>query len=183
GIENLKKLIDHMLETAPLPVDYGQPRLWIDRVFTVKGSGTVVTGTLLGGSIEIDDELEVVPSGELVRVRGMQLHNRQISKAPIGGRVALNIAGMYTDLHRGDALVAPEQIQPSSRLNVVLRNVSELGRPIPQLSEMKIYIGTAERIARIKLLDRTELGAGEEALAQIEIDRPCAAKWQDRFVI
>lgn len=183
GIDELKEAIDEAIANAPEPVDLGRPRLWVDRVFTIKGSGTVVTGTLQGGTVSIEDELEVIPSGDLVRVRGMQSHNRPIEKGPVGGRVALNLAGIESDIDRGDALVRPDQIVPSRVINVHLKTVPGLERPVPRESLLKLYIGTAERIARVKLLDREILGPGEEALAQMELDRPCAAQWQDRFVV
>src|SRR5690606_26816697 len=183
GIDELKAVIDRLLADAPPPADLGRPRIWIDRVFTVKGSGTVVTGTLLGGRVEVEDELGVIPSGDLVRVRGMQLHNRAIHTAQIGSRVALNITGMERDLHRGDALVAPDQMVESKRLNVWLKCVPSLERPIVSGAVIKCCGCTAERSARIKLLDREQLDADEEGLAQITLDEACAARWHDRFVI
>jgi len=183
GIEELKEAIDAAIAGAPEPVDLGRPRLWIDRVFTIKGTGTVVTGTLQGGAVYIEDELEVIPTGDLVRVRGMQTHNRPVEVGPVGGRVALNLAGLESDVERGDALVRPEQIVPSSVINVHLKTVPGLTWPIPRDSLLKVYIGTAERLAKVRLLDAEELGPGEEALAQLELDRPCAAQWQDRFVV
>lgn len=183
GLDDLKLAIDAAIRDAPKPVDLGRPRLWVDRVFTIKGSGTVVTGTLQGGSVRVEDELEVIPWGDLVRVRGMQSHNRPIEESPVGGRVALNLAGLESDIGRGDALARPGQIVPSSIINVHLKTVPGLLRPLPRVSLLKLYIGTAERMAKVKLLDVETLGPGEEALAQMELDRPCAAQWQDRFVV
>lgn len=184
GLSELLSAIDEALAETPEPIDMGRPRLWIDRVFTVKGAGTVVTGTLQGGSIKLEDELELVPLGDKARVRGIQSHNRQVDQAPVGGRVALNLAGVETaEIHRGDALVAPGLISGSLRFNAIIEAVDGLERAVPQTSEMKLYIGTAERIAFVKLLDKEELEPGETALAQIAVDRPCAAQWQDRFVL
>ncbi len=184
GIDRLMAALEAALDEAAPPVDLGRPRLWIDRVFSVKGAGTVVTGTLHGGSLRVDDELEAIPGEKPARVRGIQSHNRQMEAVGPGKRVALNLAGIdFTELDRGDALVRPGQLAPSTVFNVHLRSVKSLARPIPKLSQLKLYVGTAERMARVKLLDKDELGPGESCLAQVEVDRACAVAWQDRFVV
>jgi len=183
GLDELKAAIDAAIAGAPEPPDLGRPRLWIDRVFTIKGTGTVVTGTLQGGTVRLEDELEVIPTGDVVRVRGIQMHNRPVEEGAVGGRVALNVAGLENHLERGDALVRPGQIAPSTVMHVHLKAVPGLPRPLPRDSLLKVYIGSAERLARVRLLDVDVLVPGEEALAQLELDKACAAQWQDRFVV
>ncbi len=184
GLDVLKAELDRQIDQAPEPQDIGRPRLWIDRVFSVKGAGTVVTGTLAGGGIALDDELQLLPSEKLVRVRGLQTYGKQVDAAVVGRRLAVNLAGVYVeDVERGDALVAPDQMRASERFNVFVRAVASLGRPLKRESALKIYVGTAERMARVKLLDREALGPGEEALAQVQVDRALAVQWNDSFVL
>ncbi len=150
GLDELKAAIDAAIAGAPEPPDLGRPRLWIDRVFTIKGTGTVVTGTLQGGTVRLEDELEVIPTGDVVRVRGIQMHNRPVEEGAVGGRVALNVAGLENHLERGDALVRPGQIAPSTVIHVHLKAVPGLPRPLPRDSLLKVYIGSAERLAAVR---------------------------------
>lgn len=184
GLEALIAAVDDALSTVPAAVDIGRPRLWVDRVFTVKGSGTVVTGTLQGGAFRLEDELDVIPGGHRVRVRALQTHNRQVTEAAVGGRVAVNVAGYDVDsIERGDALVHPESVLESTCLYALIRTVASLKRPVTTGAELKVYLGTAERMARVKLLDCDVLEADQSGLAQIELDRPVAAMWRDRFIL
>ncbi len=184
GIDRLRSAIEEALSDVPSPQDVGRPRLWIDRVFTVKGAGTVVTGTLQGGSIRLDDELEALPGGWRVRVRALQSHNQQLEEAPAGGRLAVNVAGAELDgIVRGNALVKPDSLVAGDCLDAVIRTVASLQRPLESESELKLHVGSAERMAKVKLLDKERVGADEQAFVQIVLDHPVAAQWQDRFVL
>src|SRR5690606_14697633 len=119
--------LDRQFDAATKPLDIGRPRLWIDRVFTVKGAGTVATGTLAGGGIALEDELEILPSGKLVRVRGLQIHGKQVEFAGAGRRVAVNLAGVdVKDVERGDALAAPGTMRASERFHAHVKAVASL---------------------------------------------------------
>jgi len=184
GLEELVSELDRQIARIPEPEDVGRPRMWIDRAFTIRGTGTVVTGALEGGSLKLEDELELLPSGDLVRVRGLQTYGRRVEAVPAGRRAAVNLAGVDVgDVERGDVLAGPGHIRASERFNVALRTVASLERPVEREATFKLHVGTAERLARVKLLDKETVGPGEEVLAQVEVDRPCAVQWNDRLVL
>src|SRR5205085_5693316 len=110
GIDELRDALDRLLASTPMAADRGRPRLWVDRVFAAKGAGTVVTGTLAGGTVAVDDELVIEPGGARVRVRGLQNHQRTVSSVGPGHRVAANLTGVAHDaVERGHALVRARQ--------------------------------------------------------------------------
>src|SRR5690606_31572742 len=118
GLDELRRALDELVEATPPPPDLGRPRLWVDRSFAAKGAGTVVTGTLAGGSVEVDDELLLVDGDVRVRVRGLQTHHRSRRRAEPGTRVALNLVGVSHDqVERGDVLVRPGQWHVTGRVD------------------------------------------------------------------
>jgi selenocysteine-specific elongation factor len=119
GLDDLQGALDRLLATTPFAVDRGRPRLWVDRVFAARGSGTVVTGTLAGGSLTVDDELLAVPLGRRVRVRALQSLQKPRATVPPGSRVAVNLSGVsYDELARGHALVRADQWQPTRTFEI-----------------------------------------------------------------
>lgn len=184
GLDYLRERIDATLAGAPAASDLGRPRLWVDRVFTIRGTGTVVTGTLDGGTLELDQQVSILPGGALSRVRGLQTHKRSIEKATPGTRVAVNLAGIETDtLGRGDALTGIAQRFPTDTINVSLRLIENLDFALPERSKLKLYVGSAELLADVRLLDRTEMVSGETGLAQIRLERGAAIDFDDRFIL
>src|SRR5690606_6937999 len=184
GLDELRQLMDEMLAAAPTRPDHGRPRLWIDRVFTVRGAGTVVTGTLAGGSLRLEQEVVVLPRGARARVRNSQTHKRQVDTARPGSRVALNLSGLEREhVERGDVVAAPGFLQPSPVVRAVVRLLPTAARALPRVTEAQVHVGTAERTVTVRLLDATELPAGGEALADLHFDEPVALEMGDPFVL
>ena len=179
GMDDLRAALDAMLAAARPPVDDGRPRLWIDRVFTMKGAGTVVTGTLDGGTLAPDDEVTAFPGGSTARVRGLQTHRRDVAVAHPGSRVAVNLAATPRDaLTRGDVLVAPGTRRPTDVVEVAMRPVRG-GGAIRERGAHSFHLGAAERAARIRLLGER----GGRTYARVRLDAPVVAEPGDRFVL
>jgi selenocysteine-specific elongation factor len=184
GIAPLVGALDEMLDAIDPRPDLGRPRLPIDRVFTMSGFGTVVTGTLVDGSLSVGDELEIVPGGELVRVRGLQMHNRKVESVSPGNRVAANLTGIEKKhLVRGDVLARPGTVQPARRLDTKLRVVASATQPLRHGAELLLHAGTAEVACRVIMLAGDELRPGEEGWVQLYLERPIGASALDRFVV
>src|SRR3970282_1690592 len=183
GLDRLVAEIDRRLDgVAPRPID-GPVRLPIDRVFTMPGFGTVVTGTLWSGRVQPGDTLEVLPAGLTVRVRQVEQHGQRVEGVTAGSRTALNLAGVErAALDRGIGLASPGTLQPAALLDVRVRTVP--GAPsLAHLTRGRLYLGAAEGFCRLALLDRERLAPGEEALAQVRLERPLVAVRGDRFVL
>ena len=145
-------------------------RLPIDRVFTMKGFGTVVTGTLISGSVRKDDELEVHPSGKRLRVRGVQVHDAAVEKAVAGQRTALNLAGVETsELARGMMLTPPGLFRPTRRVSVKL-NLLPSAKPLRDGARVHLHAFTAETIAEVQLLGAKQLQPGQSGFARLKLD-------------
>jgi selenocysteine-specific elongation factor len=156
----------------------------VDRVFTMKGFGTVVTGTLASGKVGTGEEVEVSPIGLRVRVRGIQVHNRTVETAEAGQRTAINLQGIDREtVERGHVLAGPGTLSASQRLDCVYRHLSGIGRKLKNRTLVRLHTGTSEIMARMILLDRDELEPGEECCAQLVLETPLAAVAGDRFVI
>ena len=152
GLDDVRRTLDAVLVDAPSARDAGRPRLWVDRVFAAKGAGTVVTGTLTGGSVAVDDELEVAGRDLQVRVRGIESARQQHRAIGPGNRVALNLAGVdHHDLTRGDALVRPDQWATPSVVDVGIRLVP--GEKLAKRGRVQVYAGSGEHGASIRVLD------------------------------
>ncbi|HXF56846.1 MAG TPA: selenocysteine-specific translation elongation factor, partial [Actinomycetota bacterium] len=184
GLEELVKALDEMLLAAPPPEDRGRPRQFLDRVFTIKGAGTVVTGTLTGGPLRVGQEVEVLPSGHRARIRGLQTHRRTIEVARPVSRVAANLAGTpKEELERGDVLTLTGQWRATSAFEGWLRPVRGLGHHLTARGAYKLYAGSAERDARLRLYGTAELRSGEEAFVRVSLSRPVVLDVHDRFVL
>ncbi|MEP7272521.1 MAG: selenocysteine-specific translation elongation factor [Acidobacteriota bacterium] len=160
-------------------------RLPVDRVFSIKGFGTVVTGTLIAGVIRTGDDVEILPSaGKRARVRGIQVYGQSLSQAFAGERTAINLQGVEVeDLHRGQVLVPASTFQSASMLDVRLRLLPSAPRQLRTRSRVRLHIGTAEVLARVVLLGQSELAPGETGYAQLRLESPLVALPQDRFII
>ncbi|MDX1691987.1 MAG: selenocysteine-specific translation elongation factor [Acidimicrobiia bacterium] len=160
----------------------GDPRMWIDRAFTIEGAGTVVTGTLLDGPVSVGDELVLYPERVAVRVRGLQQHERSIDRAVAGTRTALNLAGIdLQTVGRGAMLGAIDAFRPTSRLTVELRTVRDLDAPLRSRGAYRFHAGSGSWPARLRLLDGAEPTGAGAALVETEGRIPLRAG--DRFVL
>jgi selenocysteine-specific elongation factor len=173
GVEALAAALDAALDRLPDPPDRGRPRLPVDRVFTMRGSGTVVTGTLAGGSLRADGEVELLPAGRRARVRGLQSHGRPLAEATPARRLAVNLAGVATDqVVRGDVLALPGQWAATGTADCRLRCLASAPAPLRGRGAYLLYAGAAETAARLQPLDVTEIPPGTDALVRLHLERP-----------
>jgi selenocysteine-specific elongation factor len=184
GLPTLLETLEAVLAEASGTVSDAIPRLPVDRVFSVSGFGTVVTGTLSGGEIAVGDELRLYPGDRRARVRGLQSHQEKVSRALPGRRTAVNLSGITTEeVQRGDVLAPPGVMAPSQRLDVRLRLLPDAPIALKQNDEVDFFAGTAELPARITLLDRERLDPGESAWVQLRFRAPLAVLRNDRFIV
>ncbi|MFH1647023.1 MAG: selenocysteine-specific translation elongation factor [Chloroflexota bacterium] len=184
GLPELLAAIDGLLETTRPRPDLGRPRLPIDRVFTMTGSGTVVTGTLIDGTLSVGQEVEIVPKGLKSRLRGLQTHKAKIETAEPGSRVAANLVGVNTSqLERGYVVTRPGWLVPTRLVTVKLSLISYLPRPLRHGATVSFHTGAAETMARVRLLEADELRPGAATWAQLALDRPVATIKGDRYII
>jgi len=184
GLTELVSTIDELLNSTVPRKDMGRARMPIDRVFTMAGSGTVVTGTLIDGSLKVGQEVEIVPAGLKSRVRGLQTHKIRIDVAHLGSRVAANLVGVTTSqLKRGDVLTKPGWLIPTTMLSVKLRLLPYVRRPIRYNAKLSFYTGATEAVAKVRLLEGEELKPGEVTWSQLLLDRPIAVVNGDHFII
>ena len=159
-------------------------RLPVDRVFSVDGFGTVVTGTLIEGAMHEGDPAELTPSGVQTRIRNLQVHGRDVETAYAGQRVAVNLSGLKkTDIRRGDTVAKPDTVRVSRMLDVRLQNLADSNRVIRNDTQVHFYHGAAVLLAKVVLLDRDALRPGESCYAQLRLTEPVASKNGDRFVV
>ena len=173
GVAALAAALDAALDRLGEPPDRGRPRLPVDRVFTMRGSGTVVTGTLSGGSLRAEGEAELLPGGRRVRIRGLQGHGRPLAEATPARRVAVNLAGVATgEVARGDVLVLPGQWAATGVADVRLRCLASAPGPLRPRGAYLVYAGAAESAARLQPLDAAEVRPGGDALVRLHLERP-----------
>jgi selenocysteine-specific elongation factor len=184
GIPELRAAIAELLAKVPDRPAVGIPRLPVDRVFTMKGFGTVVTGTLIAGRLAVGDTVEALPARFESRIRGLQVYGRPVESARAGQRVAVNLQGVEKSaIERGSVLSHPGLLDPSFLMDARLTTLASLGKPLANRTRVRLHIGTSEILARVILLGRTELAPGEEALVQLRLEAPGVALPRDRFVI
>ncbi|HEX3011615.1 MAG TPA: selenocysteine-specific translation elongation factor [Syntrophomonadaceae bacterium] len=184
GIPELLQQIEQMAEEVKEKPAFGKARLPIDRVFTVSGFGTVVTGTLWSGQIKVGDTLELMPVQRSVKVRTLQMHNEKVTTVLAGQRVAVNLQGIEVgEIKRGYLLATPGYMTPSYRIDARLRLLNSSSRSLKNWNRVRFHIGTDETMGRVLLLDRDELLPGDEALVQIAMEKPVVCYKNDRFVI
>jgi selenocysteine-specific elongation factor len=184
GLVQLAAALDRLLEKSAGRPDSGRPRLPIDRVFTMSGFGTVVTGTLVDGSISVGDELEVVPSGRVVRIRGLQRHNEKVDSVGPGNRVAANLGGVEkSELARGDVLARPHVMQAVRRVDATLRVLASAAQPVRHGAQLLLHTGAVEVACRTIVLDSDQIAPGASGWVQLYLERAIAAANGDRFVL
>ncbi len=184
GIEEIINLIDKSAsELKDRDLD-DMPRLPVDRVFSISGFGTVVTGTLLSGQLKIGDEVQVFPGDKKARIRTLQVHDKDATIAYGGQRVAANLAGLKKeDIDRGDTIAPVNSMNDTMMLDVKIKLLKNMDRYIDNRTRLRLYIGTKEVLCRLVLLDKEEIGPGEEAYAQLRLEEEVVAKRGDKFIV
>jgi selenocysteine-specific elongation factor len=184
GLDDLLLALERVLGEAPPRRDVGRPRLPVDRSFTMSGFGTVVTGTLLDGSLAVGDEVTALPGDVRARVRGLQTHRRSLDVARPGSRVAANLSGIDKEaVSRGMVVARPGSLETTTLLAVQLGLLKSASASLGQDEEVKVHIGTAETMARVALLEGTEIAPGDTAWVQLRLATPVAAAVGDRLVV
>ncbi|MGA7194667.1 MAG: selenocysteine-specific translation elongation factor [Anaerolineales bacterium] len=184
GLDQLIVTLSGILKQKPARPDLGRPRLPIDRVFTMSGFGTVVTGTLIDGHLSIGDEVQILPSGLTGRIRGLQTHKKKEDQAMPGSRTAVNISGISTEqIQRGEVLVHTNQYVSTRRVDAHFRLLKDIASPLKHSSEVKVFIGASETIGTLRLLDTEELTPGDEGWIQLELRDPIVAVRGDKYIL
>lgn len=191
GIEDLRRILWQKCLEETQGGDYAQRnasvnsfRLPIDRVFSLKGFGTIVTGTLLDGALDMDSSAMLYPKAQLVKVRGIQVHGQNVSRAFPGQRVAVNLAGIgKEEISRGEILAAADSMESTMMADVKLRLLKSGHRSLKSGARVHLYHGAAELICKVILLDREVMKTGEEAVVQLRMEQQTAMKAGDHFVI
>jgi len=183
GIDDLAAALDAMVGAAPAPEEGDRPRQFVDRVFSIAGAGTVVTGTLTGGRIATGDEVELFPSGVGAKIRSLQTHKRRIETARPVSRVAANLAGIERPrIERGDVLGRPGDWRPTDVIEARIRPVRGLTHPLSPRGAFTFHAGAAERSARIRLYGATSVSP-DGSFARIRLSSPLVLDVHDRFVL
>lgn len=184
GIPEFIKTLDEISATIPTKPLTGLVRLPVDRVFSMKGFGTVITGTLISGSIHTGDIIMVYPSGITSKIRGIQVHNQTVSMAEAGMRTAVNFQGLdKTAVNRGDVLSTPGDLKASYMLDVSIHLLDSNKKPVKNRTRIRFHAGTSEVLGILVLLDKNELAPGKTTVAQLRLDSPVSVVKDDRFVI
>jgi selenocysteine-specific elongation factor len=184
GLPDLVATIDHLLDSTPLKRDIGRPRLPIDRVFTMTGFGTVVTGTLIDGQLSVGQEVEIAPHGLRSRLRGLQTHKTKVEVVGPGRRVAANLSGVATtQLARGDVLTNPGWLVSTAAADAKVRLLPNLGHPLKHNTTVTFHSNALEVETKTRLLDKEVLKPGESGWAQFALARPVALVKGDLFII
>lgn len=193
GLDRLLSELQDVLSQSKPARDRGRPRLSIDRVFTVSGFGTVVTGTLIDGYVEPGQEVEILPRGIKARIRGLQTHKERIDQAVPGSRVAINLSGVDKDqLKRGDVVASPGWLDATTLVDVRMRYLPDIlwpdlgqfaQRPLRHNTRLKFYTGAAQVMARVRLLGQEAVPAGDLGWVQLQLEEPVAMIRGDRYIV
>jgi len=184
GLDELKLKLAELLAEIPQKRDLNRPRLPVDRVFTLSGFGTVVTGTLLDGSFSLGDEVICLPGGKTGRIRGLQNHNRKLQKVIPGYRTAINLNNLSKeDINRGDVIALPATYKPTTRMDASIRLIREAITELKHNMSLKVFAGASETLARVRLLGVEALKPGEEGFVQLELEEPLVAIRGDHYVL
>ena len=184
GFPELLSNLNLLLKESPPRPDLGRPRLPMDRVFSIPGFGTVVTGTLTDGRLNLGEEVEILPTGLHGRVRGLQTHKKKEETAVPGSRTAVNISGLSVEqIQRGQVIAHPGQYHSTRMLDVRFRLLPDVSGPLRHASEVKLFLGTSETIADVRLLGTEVLEPGQEGWLQLELRQPVVAVRGDRYIL
>ncbi|MGQ9598814.1 MAG: selenocysteine-specific translation elongation factor [Anaerolineae bacterium] len=184
GLSRLIEELDRYLAQSAPRRDMGRPRLPVDRVFTIAGFGTVVTGTLSDGAFTIGQEVEIQPSGLKARIRGLQTHRQKVEQAVPGSRVAVNLTGVSKEeIRRGDVVTTPGWLRPTTLVDCHLRYLADAPEPLQHNAWVDFFSGAAETQARVRLLGVQSLEPGEEGWVQLHLMAPIPLVKGDRFIL
>ncbi len=184
GLDRLRQTLDEVLARIPPRADRGRPRLPVDRVFTVAGFGTVVTGTLSDGNLRVGQEVEILPARLKARIRGLQTHKRKIEVAVPGSRVAVNLTSVSTeDVRRGNVVTIPGWLEPTQLVDVRLDYLADAPRELRHNQEVEFFTGAAEVMAHVRLLGTRSLAPGQSGWAQLRLAERVPLVKGDRFII
>lgn len=185
GIAELKEILHRAALGIPNRKNENVTRLPIDRVFSVKGFGTVVTGTLVSGEIHAGDELELLPAGKKVRVRSLQVHGKAVERSAAGNRTAVNLGGIDTsEIERGMVLAPVETLGPAQSIDAEMEVLPGAPRPLRSRQRVRVHLGTSEVLGRLQIIDeKNEIAPGETGFAQLRLEAPAVAVPGERFVI
>ncbi|GAW29717.1 MULTISPECIES: selenocysteine-specific translation elongation factor [unclassified Carboxydocella] len=184
GIPELIAVLEKLVSDIEERPATGQARLPIDRVFTITGFGTVVTGTLISGRLQMGQEVVLLPSGKQSRIRSLQVHGKRVEEARAGQRVAVNLHGLeINEVDKGEVLTVPGAFVPTYRLDVELEVLPTVEKALQHGQRLRFYLGTSEVFCRLRLLDREELEAGTRAPVQLVLEQPVVAAKRDRFIV
>jgi len=183
GLPELVSTIDSLLDSIQPSKDIGRPRLPVDRIFSIAGFGTVVTGTLIDGSLSLGQEVEILPARLKSRIRGLQTHKQKLDTVLPGSRVAANLTGVTTDeLKRGDVLAHPGTLIPTRAIDGTVRLLPDVPRPLVHNVNISFHTGSSEVMGKLRLLDKEKLQPGETGWAQFLLAQPIAVLKGDLFV-
>ncbi len=184
GVADLKKLILAFAQDLEARPDKGVFRMWIDRVFSMKGSGTVIAGTVLSGSCRSGDTVELLPQQRQLRVRRVQVHNKTIELCVTGERAAINLMDIEkTEIERGNMLAPPGYYKSTYMLNARLNLLNSCPHPLKNRTRVRLHLGTGEIIVRVILLEKKDLLPGQSTFVQFRLESPAVADYGDRYVI
>jgi selenocysteine-specific elongation factor len=184
GLAELKSALSASLSTRPPRPDLNRPRLPVDRIFTMAGFGSVVTGTLTDGKFQVGDEIEILPQKLRGRIRGLQTHKRKEQAAVPGSRTAVNISGVsLEEVQRGNVIAHPGDYKPTQRLDVHFRLLPDVSQAVRHNMEVKLFIGATESPARLRLLGVEELIPGQSGWLQLETSAAVVAARNDRYIL
>ena len=184
GRQALLEALEALASEATAKRQEGFARLPIDRVFTMRGFGTVVTGTLLAGRLRIGDTVEILPSGLRAKIRGLQVHNQPVEESVAGSRTAVNLQGLEkSSIDRGETLVEPGRFSPSYRVYAHIQYLKQNRKALPDRFRLMVHWGTTRAFGRVILIDREVLEPGQAAFAQLRLEAPLVPVFGDRFVL
>lgn len=184
GIDEVKQMIFKRIDTAGERKDKGVFRMPIDRIFTMKGFGTIVAGTVLSGSLTSDDMVELLPQRNKLRVRGLQMHGQKVDRVKIGDRAAVNLIGIEKNaITRGNVLAEPDFYCPTKYFDAKFYLLKSSPRNLKHTARIRTHVGTSEILGRVSILDRDEIMPGETSYVQFRMEKPIVADIDDRFVV
>lgn len=184
GIDEVKKVVDSLVSQCDFTEAHGPFRLPVDRVFAMKGFGAVVTGTSVSGRIQVGDEVEIFPSRQFGKIRGLQCHGRSVDMVEAGKRTAINIQGVDKErINRGNMLITPACLDATYMLDARFLYLSSCERPLKNRTRVRVHLGTAEIMGRVVLLEDETLAPGAEANVQILLEEPVGVWPGDRYVV